>query len=112
MSKAFAFIVFVVLSPLFAWGDKVDDFVKTQMEQRRIPGLVLAVVKNGNTIKHEAYGIANLELNAPARKETAFEIGSGTKQFTAALVLLRVEEGKLSLEDKVTRFFDNAPEAW
>ena len=44
------------------------------MEQRRIPGLVLAIVKNGNAIKHDAYGVANLELNAPARKETAFEI--------------------------------------
>ncbi len=113
MSKPFTFIVFaVLLSPVFAWGDRADDFVKAQMEQRRIPGLVLAIVKNGNAIKHEAYGAANLELNAPARKETAFEIGSVTKQFTAALVLLLVEDGKLSLDDKVTRFFDNAPVTW
>ena len=113
MSRPFTFIVFAVLfSPLFARGDRVDDFVKAQMEQRRIPGLVLAIVKNGNAIKHDAYGVANLELKAPARKETAFEIGSVTKQFTAALVLLLIEDGKLSLDDKVTRFFDNAPAAW
>src|SRR5688572_24819121 len=108
MSKPFTFVVFVVLfSPLFAWGDKVDDFVKAQMKQRRIPGLVLAIVKNGNAVKHDAYGVANLELNAPTRKETAFEIGSVTKQFTAALVLLLIKDGKLSLDDKITRFFDN-----
>ena len=113
MSKPFTLIVFVaLLSPVFARGDKVDDFVKAQMGQRRIPGLVLAIVKNGNAIKHDAYGVANLKLNAPVRKETAFEIGSVTKQFTAALVVMLIDEGKLSLDDKVTRFFDNAPETW
>src|SRR4030095_10413807 len=113
MSKPFTLIVLVaLLSPLFARGDKVDDFVKAQMEQRRIPGLVLAIVKNGNAIKHDAYGVANLKLNAPVRMETAFEIGSVTKQFTAALVVMLIDEGKLSLDDKVSRFFDNAPETW
>jgi CubicO group peptidase (beta-lactamase class C family) len=113
MSRSSVFIfVIVLLSPFFACGDNIDDFVKAQMQQRRIPGLVLAIVKDGKAIKHDAYGIANVELNAPVRKETVFEIGSVTKQFTAALVLLLVEEGKLSLDDRITRFFENAPEAW
>src|SRR5687767_11611915 len=95
-----------------ARADKVDDYVKAQMEQRRIPGLSLAIVKNGRVTKHEAYGLASLELKAPAHKETVFEIGSVTKQFTAALVLMLVEEGRLGLDEKITRFFENAPESW
>jgi D-alanyl-D-alanine carboxypeptidase len=95
-----------------ALADQVDDYVKTQMEQRRIPGLSLAIVKNGRVTKDEAYGAANLELKSPARKETVFEIGSITKQFTAGLVLILAEEGKLTLDEKITRFFHNAPEAW
>lgn len=95
-----------------AWADKLDDYVKAQMEQRRIPGLALAVVKEGRVTKHEAYGLANLELKVPAHKDTVFEIGSITKQFTAALIVLLAGEGKLSLDDPVTKFFDNAPASW
>src|SRR5687768_11684734 len=102
-----ALAVMMFTSHLLA--DKVDDYARGQMEQRRIPGLALAIVQNGRTTKHEAYGFANLELKVPARKETVFEIGSITKQFTGALIVLLVEEGKLSLDDKVSRFFDNAP---
>ena len=93
-------------------ADKIDDYVKAQMEQRRIPGLAFAIVKDGRPTKHEAYGLANLELKALAHKDTVFEIGSVTKQFTAALILMLVEGGKLSLDDKVTKFFDNAPPSW
>jgi CubicO group peptidase (beta-lactamase class C family) len=106
------FISLILAARLTAAADRVDDFVKAQMSHRKIPGLVLAIVKDGKPVKHEAYGIANLELNVPVRKDTAFEIGSVTKQFTAAMVLLLVEDGKLSLDDKVTRFFDNAPASW
>ena len=101
-----------LLVPVSGFADKVDEFIKTQMAQRRIPGLVVAITRNGKVGKQEAYGIANVELNAPVRNESVFEIGSVTKQFTSALILLLVEEGKLSLDDKVTRFFESAPESW
>lgn len=103
-------VVLLVATPVFA--DKVDDYVKAQMAQRRIPGLALAVVKDGRVTKHEAYGLANVELKVPAHKETVFEIGSITKQFTGALIVLLTGEGKLSLDDPVTKFFNNAPASW
>lgn len=102
----------VLLAAGTALADKVDDYVKTQMEQRRIPGLALAVVKDGRVTKHEAYGLANVELKVPVQKDTVFEIGSITKQFTGALIVLLAAEGKLSLEDPVTKFFNNAPPSW
>src|SRR5687768_3742064 len=105
-------IVIVCLFATSSFADKVDNYVKAQMDQRRIPGLGLAIVQNGRVTKQEAYGFANIELKAPAREESAFEIGSITKQFTAALILMLAEEGKLSLDDKVTKFFENTPASW
>lgn len=95
-----------------SFADPVDDFVRAQMEQRRIPGLALAIVREGKVTKSEAYGFANLELRVPAHKESVFEIGSVTKQFTAALILMLADDGKLELSNTITQFFDNAPEAW
>jgi CubicO group peptidase (beta-lactamase class C family) len=105
-------LVWVCLSAMTASADKIDDYVKAQMEQRRIPGLALAIVKEGRATKYEAYGLANLELKAPAHKDTVFEIGSVTKQFTAALIVMLAESGKLGLDDKITKFFDNTPPSW
>src|SRR5262245_45931746 len=100
--KHLALITLVFLSAADLFADKVDDFVKAQIEQRRIPGLALAIVKDGHVTKSDAYGFANLELKAPARKETVFEIGSVTKQFTAALILMLVEDGKITLDQKIS----------
>jgi CubicO group peptidase (beta-lactamase class C family) len=111
MRSVRAVILFCLLAG-HSWADKVDDYVKAQMEQRRIPGLALTLVKDGRVTKTEAYGFANLEVKAPAGRETAFEIGSITKQFTAALILMLVEDGKLNLDDKINRFFTNAPQKW
>jgi CubicO group peptidase (beta-lactamase class C family) len=62
--------------------------------------------------KTAAYGLANLELQVPVKPETVFEIGSVTKQFTAAGILLLAQDGKLSVEDKVSRFLKETPAAW
>jgi CubicO group peptidase (beta-lactamase class C family) len=95
-----------------AQADKVDDYLKTQMQLRRIPGLSLAVVREGRTVKARGYGLANLELNVPVMKESVFEIGSITKQITAAAILLLVEEGKLRLDDRLKQHLDGCPESW
>jgi CubicO group peptidase (beta-lactamase class C family) len=82
-------------------GD-VDAFIKTEMERHAIPGLALAIVQEGLPVKTSAYGVANLELQVPVRAETVFEIGSITKQFTSACILLLEQEGKLSLASRST----------
>jgi CubicO group peptidase (beta-lactamase class C family) len=82
------------------------------MQQHRIPGLTLAIVRDGKTIKTAAYGRANIELNVPAKPDTVFEIGSITKQFTAAGILVLAQEGKLSVDDKISKHLKDTPEAW
>jgi CubicO group peptidase (beta-lactamase class C family) len=98
--------------PISAEADKIDDYVSAQMRQLHIPGLSLAIVREGRIAKAQGYGFANVELKAPATTETVYEIGSNTKQFTAAAIMMLVEEGKVHLEDSITKYFPAAPQAW
>jgi D-alanyl-D-alanine carboxypeptidase len=102
----------LLLVPSHARADRVDKYLKAQMQQHRIPGLALKVIRDGKVAKTAAYGRANLELDVPTRPETVFEIGSVTKQFTAAGILLLAQEGKLSVDDKISRHFKDMPPAW
>jgi len=91
---------------------KVDDYVKAEMQRQRIPGLSLAVVKDGQIVLAKGYGLANVELQVPAKPETIFQSGSMGKQFTATAVMMLIEEGKLSLDDKISKYFTDAPASW
>ncbi len=101
----------LLVSPV-VHADQVDKYLKSQMQQHRIPGLTLKIIRNGKTIKTAAYGFANLELNVPAKPETVFEIGSITKQFTAAGILLLAQEGKLSVNDNISKYLKDTPASW
>ena len=96
----------------FAQTDKIDDYVKSEMEKQKIPGLSIAVVKNGEVIKAKGYGLANVELNAPAAPETIYQSGSVGKQFTATLTMMFVEEGRMSLDDPISKYIPDAPPIW
>lgn len=95
-----------------AQADKVDDYVKAEMRRQHIPGASIAVIKDGKVIKAEGYGLANVELNVPARPETVYKIGSVSKQLIAAGILLMAQEGKLSLDDKISKFLEGTPDTW
>jgi CubicO group peptidase (beta-lactamase class C family) len=95
-----------------AQSDSIDDYINSEMQKRKIPGLALLVVRDGKTIKAQGYGFANVELQAPVKPETVFQSGSVGKQFTATAVMMLVEEGKLSLDDPLTKFFPEAPASW
>ena len=105
-------IVLLLLPAVAARADKVDDYIRSQMERQHLPGLSLAVLKEGQIIKAEGYGLANLELNVPARPETVYKIGSVSKQFIASGIMLLVAEDRLSLDDKVSKFLEGTPESW
>ena len=107
-----ALFVTVLLTSPGTRADQVDNYLKSQMKQHRIPGLTLKIIHDGKAIKTAAYGLANIELSVPAKPETVFEIGSVTKQFTAAGILLLAQEGKLSLDDKISQHMKDTPEAW
>jgi CubicO group peptidase (beta-lactamase class C family) len=102
----------LLVARYYCLADDVDDLIKTQMAEHRIPGLSLTIVQNGESIKTAAYGAANLELNAPVTPDTVFEIGSVTKQFTAAAILLLAQDGKISVDEKIGRYLSGIPDTW
>ena len=106
-------VLFVVLVAAgAARADKVDDYVKAAMAKQHIPGVSIAVIKDGQIVKAEGYGLANVELNVPARADTVYKIGSVSKQFISAGILLLAQEGKLSLDDPISKYLDGTPETW
>lgn len=91
---------------------KVDAYVAAEMRAEKIPGLALAIVRDGKTIKSLGYGLANLELDVPVKPETIFQTGSVGKQFTATAVMMLVEDGKIRLDDPIGRYLSGAPATW
>jgi CubicO group peptidase (beta-lactamase class C family) len=96
----------VALSP------KVDEAVRKLRAEQKIPGTSLAVVRDGKIIKTTGYGLANVEWNVPVTPQSIFQTGSVGKQFTATAVMMLVEEGKVSLDDSITKYFPEAPASW
>ena len=91
---------------------KVDEYIRAEMKAQQIPGVALAVIKDGKTIIARGYGLANVEHQVPVKPETIFQSGSTGKQFTATAVMMLVEEGKLALDDNIIRHFPDAPPSW
>ncbi len=102
----------VVALGVTASADPVDDYVRSQLAARRLPGVALAVVKDGRVVKAAGYGVASLELNVPVSPDTVFEIGSISKQFAANAILLLVEDGKVRLDDPISTYLARTPPAW
>lgn len=109
---SFLSVFFLVSSILAQAADKIDDFVKSEMQKQHIPGVSLAVIKNGKITKVKSYGLANVETNVPVTTETVFKIGSISKPIIAMGIMLLVEEGKISLDDKVNKYLEGTPESW
>lgn len=93
-------------------ADPVDELIQKEMAGHQIPGLALTIVQNGKRIKTASYGFANLELKVPVKPETVFEIGSVTKQFTAAAILLLAQDGKINIDEPIGHYLKPIPDSW
>lgn len=87
---------------------KIDSLLEEKYEQNS-PGAVFLVSKKGEIIYRKAFGQANIELNISMKPENVFQIGSMTKQFTAIAVMMLVEQGKLKLDDDITKYIPDYP---
>jgi CubicO group peptidase (beta-lactamase class C family) len=92
-----------------ALTDSVDAMFE-QWDSEDTPGFALGIFKDGRVIYARGYGMANLEYNIPNTPQTVFRIGSLSKQFTAMCVALLAEQGRLSLDDDIRKFFPEMPE--
>jgi D-alanyl-D-alanine carboxypeptidase len=89
-----------------------DRFLTQEQSSKRIPGMSVCVVRHSKVLLAKGYGSANLELSVPATEHTIYELASLTKPFTAMAVMMLVEDGRLSLQDHLTKYFPTAPSTW
>ena len=90
-----------------ALREKVDAEVRQSLSDTGVPSASIAIVQGGAIAYLQAYGDARIEPRKPAEPTMRYSIGSISKQFTAAAILLLAEQGKLSLDDPVSRFIPN-----
>jgi CubicO group peptidase (beta-lactamase class C family) len=89
----------------------IDAYLAAQVKAKGFVGLSVAVMRDGKIVFAKGYGRRSIEKNLPVEPDTSFAVGSVTKQFTCACVFLLAEEGKLSIDDPVAKFFPNLTRA-
>ena len=109
---AFHLILWFSIIVLTIHADELDDRIRDLMAERHIPGAAVAVIKNGRIVKMSGYGVASIEFNVPVTSETVFEIGSVSKQMTAAGIMLLVQEGRVNLDERISQYLPNTPQTW
>src|SRR5689334_1426780 len=118
MRKSIAAVLLVFTLSLVAHAqlsqetkDSIDKLATETLSKTGVPSASIAVVKDGQVVYVKAYGEARLEPRTHAAPEMRYSIGSISKQFTAASILLLQEQGKLSLDDKVAKFIPDLTRA-
>lgn len=91
---------------------QIDEFVTSQMARQHVPGLTLVVTRDGLPVLEKGYGMADIASATPARAQTIYRIGSISKQFASAAVLLLAQDGKLSLDQRFAQYFPVVDPAW
>jgi CubicO group peptidase (beta-lactamase class C family) len=108
-------LVSVLAGPAFAASgpvDRVDALVRAAMAEQHIPGLQIAVVKDGKVVMSRAYGVADLTPKTPVTADTVFPINSITKAFTGVAAMREVEAGRLDLSAPISTYVKDLPQAW
>lgn len=92
-------------------GKAIDKVLADELAKGKLAGAVIGVMKDGRITLVKGYGMSDLEDGQAVKPDTIFRIGSVTKQFTAAMLLMLVERGQLSLADPIDRYFPGFPNA-
>lgn len=93
-------------------NEQTRQLILRTMQERRIPGLQIAVIKDDRLALLESYGFANVENRVPVTGQTLFPLNSGTKSFTGVAVMQLAEAGLVQLDAPVSRYLDDLPPAW
>ncbi len=93
-------------------ADGIDDLIKSAMAKDHIPGVAVGVIKDGKLVVSRGYGIANIETSLPVTTDSVFRIASMSKEFCAASILMLQAEGKLSVDDPISKYVEGTPESW
>ncbi|WP_379091570.1 serine hydrolase [Pedobacter sp. UC225_65] len=92
--------------------DSISSFLNREMIKRNIPGLQVAIIRNGQMEMVKSFGLANIENRVPVNDSTIFSINSATKAFTGVAIMQLVERGKIDLQAPISRYLDSLPSNW
>jgi len=112
LKKTFYIVVLLIGLSAISYAQKYEKQFNKMLNEKYLPtepGATALVAINGEIVYYKAFGIANLELNVKMEPDMVFEIGSITKQFTAVSILMLKEQGKLNLDDDITKFIKDYP---
>lgn len=119
MKNKIAISLIVFLSGMFSisaqniiFKNAVDSYILDVKKKYEIPGLSLCIVKNNVVIYRNSIGMANIEHNVPIRDSSIFRVYSLTKPIIAVGVFQLIEQGKLQLDDPISKYIDDIPDAW
>ncbi|WP_414539115.1 serine hydrolase domain-containing protein [Stenotrophomonas forensis] len=93
-------------------NDQTRRLIRQIMLEQRIPGLQVAVVRQGQIVLSEAYGLANVENGVRVSRDTRFPLNSATKAFTGVAIAQLAEQGRLDLDAPASRYLDDLPATW
>lgn len=85
--------------------DSLDSYIREGIKDWNIPGLAVVIVKDGQVVYRKGFGVKDIQTNAPVDENTLFFIASNTKLFTGTALANLANNGKLSLDDKITQYF-------
>jgi CubicO group peptidase (beta-lactamase class C family) len=92
--------------------DSIDRYVRAELARQRVPGMSVAVLRGDRVLLARGYGYANVEHHVPATDSTVYPVGSVSKQFTAAAIVMLAEQRRLGLDDPITRFLPEGSAVW
>jgi CubicO group peptidase (beta-lactamase class C family) len=92
--------------------DTVDRFIRTELTRQQIPGMSVAVLRGDSVLLARGYGLANVERHVLATDSTVYAVGSVSKQFTAAAIVLLSQQGRLQFDDPITRYLPEGSAVW
>jgi CubicO group peptidase (beta-lactamase class C family) len=90
----------------------LDEVVRSYMSKTHTPGVSVAIMRNGKVESVSSWGIANIEYGIPVTDATPFQMASGSKVFTSALLFRFVEEKRIALDDSLSKYVIDAPSSW
>ncbi len=113
MKSFSAFVFFFAVATAHASQNKaIVDFIQSEMRERQIPGLQIAVIQHGKPVLSKTLGVASIQYGLPVTADSVFSINSATKSFTGVAVMQLAEQGKIDLQAPASRYLAGLPEAW